>query len=159
MNAPAPTANTSPLETALHDVHAILSELLVAADEQYAAVAAQDVQRLEQVTRQQERLAARLGRAEARRSELLGGSPLSDVVAALPAAEAARIEAVRGSVAGAVTRLKSRQSQTAGLLEGTLQLTSQTIGFLQRMLSPNAPAYGARGVSCLQRSVLLDSRA
>src|ERR687886_723289 len=64
MTAPAVPDQQSPLESALLDVHATLADLLVAADEQYAAVVARDHARLESVTRQQERLSARLARAD-----------------------------------------------------------------------------------------------
>src|SRR3977135_2451877 len=80
-----------PLEAALLDVHATLADLLAAADEQYAAVAARDAKRLESVTWQQERLSVRLERAERRRIELLGGAPLQVAVASLPAPDAVRV--------------------------------------------------------------------
>ena len=57
----------------LLDVHASLVDLRAAADEQYAAVVADDRDRLEAVTRLQERLSSRLGRAETKRLELLSG--------------------------------------------------------------------------------------
>ena len=67
MTSPAVREHQSPLEEALVNVHTALAELLVAADEQHAAVVAHDRDRLEGVTRQQERLSARLARAESRR--------------------------------------------------------------------------------------------
>src|ERR1700739_4165368 len=99
MPAPAATVIQSPLEAALSDVHATLAELLQAADEQHAAVVARDRNRIESVTRQQERLSARLARAEARRIELLGGNSLSDVIARLEEPRATRVKVLRDEIA------------------------------------------------------------
>ena len=74
----------TPLEAALLDVHSTLSELLVAADDQYAAVAQRDRDGLEGVTRRQEQLAARLERAERQRVAALDGAPIRSAIAALP---------------------------------------------------------------------------
>src|SRR5579871_3504143 len=90
MNAPALAANQSPLETALREVHATLGEMLVAADKQYAAVVSRDRDRLESVTRLQERLTARLARAEARRLDALQGASLAEAIARTPDALGAR---------------------------------------------------------------------
>ena len=67
MTTPAVREHQSPLEVVLLDVHATLADLLVAADEQHAAVVDHDRDRLENVTRQQEQLSVRLARAEAKR--------------------------------------------------------------------------------------------
>src|SRR5438477_263420 len=80
-------------------VHATLAELLVAADEQNAAVVAHDRDRLESVTRQQERLSARLARAESRRIELLAGEPLAAKLVALPPTAAVRTRMLGESIA------------------------------------------------------------
>jgi flagellar biosynthesis/type III secretory pathway chaperone len=159
MTAPAVRNQDSPLESALLDVHATLADLLVAADEQYAAVVARDHERLESVTRQQERLSARLARAEARRLELLAGTHLIDAVSALPASAAARADAVRHSIADSVQELKQRQARTAGLLEQTIDVAAQTLTFLQRLLTGQPGVYGARGFAPSRRSVLVDGRA
>ena len=159
MTTPAVRNQDSPLESALLDVHATLADLLVAADEQYAAVVARDHQRLESVTRQQERLSARLARAEARRLELLAGTHLIDAVSALPASAAARANAVRHSIADSVQELKQRQARTAGLLEQTIDVAAQTLTFLQRLLTGQPGVYGARGFAPSRRSVLVDGRA
>ena len=58
MSAPASHPPHSPLQAVLRDVHATLGELLLAADEQYAAAATGDHHRLEAITGRQERLAA-----------------------------------------------------------------------------------------------------
>jgi hypothetical protein len=105
MTTPAVRDNQSPLEAVLVDVRKVLADLLVAADEQYAAIAARDHHRLETVTRQQERLSAQLARAEARRMELLAGRPVSEAVATLPPSQAARAEALRQAIAAAVIEL------------------------------------------------------
>src|SRR5450631_595258 len=81
----------SPLEAALLDVDAVLADLLVAADEQHAAVVAGDRERLEAVTRRQETLSSRLGRAEGKRLSLLAGQSLGQVFADMPAPEAERL--------------------------------------------------------------------
>ena len=159
MTAPAVRNQDSPLESALLDVHATLADLLVAADEQYAAVVARDHERLESVTRQQERLSARLARAEARRLELLAGTHLIDAVTALPASAAARADAVRHSIADSVQELKQRQARTAGLLEQSIDVAAQTLTFLQRLLTGQPGVYGARGFAPSRRSVLVDGRA
>src|SRR5579859_2819900 len=116
MSAPVLPANQSPLEYALREVRATLDELLVAAEEQYAAVAARDRDRIEGVTRQQERLSARLARAERERLTLQGQTPLTEVIAALSTSDAARVNALRDSIASAVKELQSRQHATASLL-------------------------------------------
>jgi flagellar biosynthesis/type III secretory pathway chaperone len=159
VKAPAETAIQSPLEAALLDVQSTLADLLVAADEQYAAVVARDHVRLEGVTRQQERLSVRLARAEARRLELLAGSPLLEAVSTLPEAEAARAEVLRQSIATAVQELKRRHARTAGLLARSIELSKQTLDFLQRLVTGPAPAYGARGIALARHSVLVDTRA
>ena len=159
MTAPAVRNQDSPLESALLDVRATLADLLVAADEQYAAVVARDHERLESVTRQQERLSARLARAEARRLELLAGTHLIDAVSALPASAAARANAVRHSIADSVQELKQRQARTAGLLEQSIDVGAQTLTFLQRLLTGQPGVYGARGFAPSRRSVLVDGRA
>jgi flagellar biosynthesis/type III secretory pathway chaperone len=159
MTTPAARDHQSPLEVVLADVHATLADLLVAAEEQYAAVAARDRDRLESVTQQQERLAARLARAETRRTELLAGRPLSEAVSVLPAAEAVRVERLRSSIAAAVQELKQRQAQTAGLLRQSIALISQTLHFLQRLAGAEQPTYDGRGLSVPTRSLLVDGRA
>src|SRR5919205_4427144 len=98
MNHTPATSEHSPLEQALLDVHATLADLLAAADEQHQAVAAGDRERLESVTRRQERLAARLQRAETQRLRLLNGRPLEDAVSELPSAEAARLSHIVDSI-------------------------------------------------------------
>ena len=159
MNAPEIAANQSPLEAALREVHATLAELLVAADEQYAAVSSRDRDRLESVTRLQERLTARLARAEARRMEALDGASMSDVIANLPQPEAARVDELRFSVAASVAELRARQGRTANLLSKTIELGRLTLDFLQRIVTTTSPAYNARGLSPLRQSVLVDGRA
>ncbi len=159
MTAPAIAANQSPLEAALSDVQATLAELLVAANEQYAAVAAHDRGRIESVTREQERLSARLARAERQRQALLGGASLTETIAGLPKPEAVRLESLRNSIADAVTELKSRQQITARLLSRSIEITQQTLNFIQRVVTAPSPVYGARGLGTMRRSMLVDSRA
>jgi hypothetical protein len=149
----------SPLEAALVDVHAALADLLVAADEQHAAVVARDHERLESVTRQQERLSARLAHAEARRLEVLAGTPLAEALSALPTPEHSRAEALRMSIASAVGELKRRQEQTTSLLEQSIQLASQTLDYLRRLVGVQPAPYGGRGFATANYSVFLDRRA
>jgi flagellar biosynthesis/type III secretory pathway chaperone len=149
MTTPAARDNQSTLEAVLLDVHTTLQDLLVAADEQYAAVVARDHTRLESVTRQQERLSARLAQAEARRIELLAGRPLSE---AGPAP-------LHLSIATAVRELKERNSRSASLLERSMELTNETLGFLHRLVTSPSPAYGARGRAMQTHSILVDGRA
>jgi hypothetical protein len=155
MNAPAIPAHQSPLEAALHEVQATLSQLLVAADEQYAAVAANDRERLESVTRQQERLSARLARAEARRIQLVG---TNDWTANLPIETAARVLYLKEAIGTAVLDLKARQEQSANMLKQQIDLASQTINFLRRLVTQPDPTYG-RGLNQARHSVLVDGRA
>jgi flagellar biosynthesis/type III secretory pathway chaperone len=158
MNAPATAANQSPLEAALHEVHATLAELLLAASEQYAAVAARDRDWLERVTRQQEQLSVRLRRAERQRLAALNGVPLPQAIAALPRPDATRVEALRVTIAASVEELRKQQIRSSMLLERSLQLGKQTLDFLQRLLTPQT-AYDARGYAAQRRSVLLDGHA
>ncbi len=114
MTNPAVREHQSPLEAALLDVYATLAALLVASDEQYAALVARDHARLESVTRQQERLSSRLERAEAKR---------------------------------------------ANLLDQSIDLVGNTLNFLQRLVTVQSPAYGARGLAQSRQSLLVDGRA
>src|SRR5437016_762617 len=155
MTTPATQVDTqSPLEAALADVQITLADLLVAADEQYAALVGRDRERLEGVTRQQERLSSRLARAEARRVEALGGQPLVEAVAAQP-----RSQVMSAAIATNVRLLKDKQNQTAALLQQSMEITDQTLKFLHRLVTPTATVYGARGMAVARQSVLVDSRA
>jgi multidrug efflux pump subunit AcrB len=159
MTAPAPVTTQSPLEAALHDVHATLTMLLAAADEQYAAVAADDRVRIDSVTRQQERLSARLARAEAQRIHLTRDAVNTDWSANLPQEVAARVDDLKASIAIAVRELKARQAQTAGLLTDKIDLASNTLNFLRRLVTQPAPTYSGRGLTTGGQAVLVDSRA
>src|ERR1700730_6006848 len=117
MTIPAVREHQSPLETALLDVHAALANLLVASDEQHAAVVARDHAWLENVTRQQERLSSRLAQAESKRLAALGGLSLATAIALLPVDQAIRTKSLSNSIAAGVNQLKGRQSHTASLLE------------------------------------------
>src|SRR5205085_4259668 len=105
MTTSAVREHQSPLEAALLDVHATLAALLVASDEQYAAVVARDHAWLENVTRQQERLSSRLEQAESRRLAALDGLPLRSAIALLPADQAVRTKSLNDSIALAVNEL------------------------------------------------------
>jgi flagellar biosynthesis/type III secretory pathway chaperone len=154
-----PTRERSPLEQALLDVHSTLADLLAAADEQHAAIAAGDRACLESITRRQERLSAQLERAERRRVALLDGRPLREAVSDLPASEAERVTRVVGAIGQSVARLRERQASTASLLERSIELAGQTIQFLQRLVATHAEAYTARGLQAPSQSLLVDSRA
>src|SRR3954454_16643292 len=122
MNAPVARDLQSPLEAALVDVHDTLTELLIAADEQYAAVVERDRQRLEGVTRQQERLAVRLQRAETKRQTVLEGSTLGEVVQ-----REAHLMRLHEAIADAVRELQAKHARTNNLLEKAAELNGQTI--------------------------------
>src|SRR3712207_853727 len=98
MTTPADRNHQSPLEAALLDVHATLRELIVAADEQYAAVVERDRERLESVTRRQERLAARLARAERARVTALDGRSFQAALVGLPADESLRLTVMQRAI-------------------------------------------------------------
>jgi flagellar biosynthesis/type III secretory pathway chaperone len=155
MSSPATGDHQSPLEAALHDVHATLAELLVAADEQHAAVTERDRNRLEGVTQRQERLAARLERVERKRIALQREVPLET----LSPQAAARVTALSAEIADSVRQLQERNALATTVLERSIELASQTLNFLQRLVTAQAPAYGAHGATSSQRSVLVDSRA
>src|SRR3954463_3730378 len=146
MNAPAIHETQSTLELALIHVHATLTDLLVAADEQYQAVVERDQGRLESVTRVQERLASRLQRAERQRTEALAGRSLKAAIVELPRSDALRAVALARRISLAVRGLQAKNTQTSLLLEASLELGTQTINFLHRLVgAEQAPSYGARG--------------
>src|SRR6266581_2740123 len=159
MTNPAVREHQSPLEAALLDVYSTLAALLVASDEQYAALVARDHARLESVTRQQERLSSRLERAEAKRLEFLGGTPLLTAIALLPADQAICAKSVSDAIAMAVKQLKNRQNHAANLLDQSIDLVGNTLNFLQRLVTVQSPAYGARGLAQSRQSILVDGRA
>ena len=151
---PRLATHDSDLGAALREVHATLAELVVAADEQYNSVSDGDRERLEAVTSKQERLSARLARAEQQRLAALGNRTLSEI-----AAERADVDELRNAIAVSVAELKQRQVQTARLLTRTIDLTRQTLDFIQRIVTVAPPVYGNRGVGGSQQSLLVDSRA
>src|ERR687886_20819 len=102
MSTSADREHQSALEAALLDVRNTLAALLSAADAQHAAVVERDRARLEQVTRQQEVLSARLERAERRRLEVLDGAPLQRVAADLPDPSGQRISHLTQAIATSV---------------------------------------------------------
>jgi flagellar biosynthesis/type III secretory pathway chaperone len=135
MSTPAVRDHQSPLEAALLDVHATLGELLVAADEQYSAVADRDRELLESVTRRQEQLAMRLERAERRRIQLQS-QPGAE---GQPPTALARITVVRRAIARRVRELQLRNARASSLLQRTVELNAQTLNFLHRLAAPEAP--------------------
>jgi flagellar biosynthesis/type III secretory pathway chaperone len=155
MSTPAVRDHQSPLEAALLDVHATLGELLVAADEQYAAVADRDRERLEGVTRRQEQLSARLERAERQRIQLQS-HPAPE--APTPSA-AARLAVVRRAIAHRVRELQRRNARASSLLQRTLEINMQTLQFMHRLAAPEVPTYGSANLRGVRRSVLVDGRA
>jgi flagellar biosynthesis/type III secretory pathway chaperone len=122
-------------------------------------VSVRDRERIERVTRQQERLSARLARAESVRLELLSGASLDAAIAKLPVSDVARLESLRDDIASSVRELKQRQDRTAGLLARTLEVGKQTLEFLQRLVVSPGPAYNDRGRIVARHSVLVDGRA
>jgi flagellar biosynthesis/type III secretory pathway chaperone len=159
MSTPAVRDHQSPLETALLDVHATLGELLVAADEQYAAVADRDRERLESVTRRQEQLSTRLERAEQQRISALSGASLRSTITALPANRGRRVLAMQLAIARSVRKLQQRNARASSLLERSIELNTQTLNFLQRLVAPAHTTYGTKGMAAARRSVLVDGRA
>jgi hypothetical protein len=149
----------SPLEAVLLDIDATLADLLVTAGTQHAAVVADDRGRLEAVTRLQKRLSARLGNAEHQRLELLSGRSLADGFADLPADQAERLGGLSKSIGQAIRELQPLQARNASLLERSAELAGETVTFLQHLLSPGSPDYGAHGRPAAQHSLLVDSRA
>ena len=77
----------------------------------------------------------------------------------LPDDQIARTQSLSNSIGRAVTQLKMRQNHTASLLEQSIELVSNTVNFLQRLVTVQAPAYGVRGVPASRQSLLVDSRA
>src|SRR5258708_5588173 len=130
----------TPLEAVLLDVDAVLADLLVAADEQHAAVVAGDRERLEYVTRLQEGLSARLERAEGKRLTLLSGQTLEAARAEMPLDQSERMGRLTRSIADAVRELQPRHARNANLLERSAELAGQTVLFLQRVASPPSPS-------------------
>ena len=159
MSTSADREHQSALEAALLDVQNTLAALLSAADAQYAAVVERDRARLEDVTRQQEVLSARLERAERRRLEVLDGAPLQRVAADLPAPSAQRISNLTQAIATSVRSLQEQHAQTSTLLERSIDLANETVGFLQRLVVAQAPVYSPRGPVAARRSLLVDGRA
>jgi flagellar biosynthesis/type III secretory pathway chaperone len=159
-NHPA-TSQHRPLEQVLLDVRTTLADLLDAADEQHQAVVVGDRERLESVTRRQERLAARLQRAEARRLSLLEGRSLDEAISELPPTDAARVASLVDTISDSVNRLRERQGSNASLLERSIELAVQTVQFLQRLLGGqhDNPAYTTRGLLSSRQSLLVDRRA
>jgi flagellar biosynthesis/type III secretory pathway chaperone len=149
----------SPLEAALLDVDAVLADLLVAADEQHAAVVAGDRERLESVTRLQEALSSRVARAENKRLMLLSGQSLAEAFADMPAPQAERLGSLSRSIGDAVRELQPRHARNGSLLARSAELAGQTVLFLQRVASPPSPSYGAHGRRPPQQSLLVDRRA
>lgn len=159
MTSNANVTSHTALETALRDVYVTLKELLAAADEQYAAIAAGDHRRLENVTSRQERLSAQLERHERNRLTLLAGRPLRQAINELPRDHARRAGLLNEAVARAVRELQQRHARTKSLLERTIELTGQTLDFVQRLVTPQPAAYGRNGLARATHSMLVDSRA
>jgi flagellar biosynthesis/type III secretory pathway chaperone len=155
------TSEQSPLEQVLLDVHATLADLLDAADEQHRALVVGDREGLESVTRRQERLAARLQRAEGQRLSLLDGRALNEALSELLATDAGRVQSLVDSITDTVKRLRERQASNASLLERSMELAGQTVQFLQRLLGAQhpTPAYTTRGLLSPRQSLLVDSCA
>jgi flagellar biosynthesis/type III secretory pathway chaperone len=156
MSSPAtiPSNPDISLRTVLLDVHATLTALLAAADDQYAAIAAGDHSRLEDVTSRQERLSAQLQRCERKRVELLAGTSLSEAITQLPGGAE-----LYDAIGTAVRDLELRHKRASSLLERSIGLTSQTLAFLQRLVTPQLLAYGPAGLARPNQSLLVDSRA
>jgi flagellar biosynthesis/type III secretory pathway chaperone len=136
-----------------------LGELLLAADEQYAAAVAGDHHRLEAITGRQERLAAQLERFERKRLALLAGRPLPQAIAELPSSEAQQAGALNRQIGQAVRELQQRHARSATLLRRSVELASQTLDFFQRLVCADPQAYGRAGRRRPAGSLLVDSRA
>jgi hypothetical protein len=66
---------------------------------------------------------------------------------------------VSDAIGVAVTQLKGRQTQSASLLEQSIELVGNTLNFLQRLVTVQSAAYGVRGVAQSRQSLLVDGRA
>jgi flagellar biosynthesis/type III secretory pathway chaperone len=106
------------------------------------------------VTSRQERLAAQLQRCERKRAELLAGTPLAEAIAPIPGGAA-----LYAAIGSAVRELQLRHTRVASLLERSIELTGQTLEFVQRLVTIQPPAYGRGGLARSNQSLLVDSRA
>jgi hypothetical protein len=76
------------------------------------------------------------------------------------AAASEPVKQLSDSIAASVVQLKERQALTASLLEQSVQLASETIEFLQRLVSTtDSSSYSPRGRRARRPSLLVDSRA
>jgi hypothetical protein len=66
---------------------------------------------------------------------------------------------MKTSIGESVLELKTKQALSASLLEDQLELTSQTINFLRRLVTQPHPTYSGRGQVSARQSVLVDGRA
>ncbi len=154
-----PPDDLSALGAALADVRAVLADMVGAADAQHVALLAGDLARLEQVTRAQEVLAARLERAERRRLRLAAGTSLREIAAAQPVPHGADLAALVGTIARAILELRERHARNAALLQRSADLAGQSLQFLQRLVAEHAQPYGADGAPVVRQSLLVDGRA
>jgi flagellar biosynthesis/type III secretory pathway chaperone len=155
----ASAVDQAALEAALRDVHAAVAELLAAAAEQRAALEAGDRDRLEQVTCLQERLTARLAQAERRRMACLATETLEASVASLPGEPGQRVRSLMAAIREKVIQLREQHGRNAALLQRSLELTGQTVQFLQRLVIGQPPTYTPTGATAVASSLLLDHRA
>jgi flagellar biosynthesis/type III secretory pathway chaperone len=110
---------------------------------------------VESVTRRQERLAARLERAERKRATALDGQPLNAAVSGKPG-----LTRLSAAIAQKVGALQTRHEQAANLIEKATELNAQTLQFLHSLVGGgNSTTYGVRGTTTVRQSVLVDRRA
>ncbi len=159
MTTAVPVQNVPVLESALHEVQAVLEEMLAAADEQYAAFEANDLVWLERASRQQDRLTARLERAERQRLQAANGVPLRDLPTLLPEPQAAALSELIDAIAATILDLRTRSARNTTLFEGAAALAGQTVQFLQKIVAEHVQPYGADGLPIVQKSLLVDGHA
>ncbi len=159
MTAAVPVQNLSVLETTLLEVRAVLQDMVAAADEQYAAFEASDLLWLERVSRQQDRLTARLERAERERLKASSGVPIRDLPAQLSQPQAAALSELIDSIAETILELHARHARNAALLQGAAELAGQTVQFLQKLVAERVQPYGANGAPVITQSLLVDGHA
>jgi flagellar biosynthesis/type III secretory pathway chaperone len=150
---------TAAFEAALQDVHAALGELLEAAAQQRDALEAGDRERLEAVSWLQESLTVRLQEAERRRTACMPAPTLEQTIALLPAQPAQRVYGLLALIRQSVLELREQHARNAKLLQRSLELTGQTLQFLQRLTLGQPATYTPAGAAGVSHSLVLDGRA
>jgi flagellar biosynthesis/type III secretory pathway chaperone len=150
---------TAAFEAALQDVHAALGALLEAAAQQRDALEARDRERLEAVSWLQESLTVRLQEAERRRISSMPAATLEQTIALLPAQPAQRVSGLLAAIRQSVLELREQHARNTTLLKRSLELTGQTLQFLQRLTLGQPATYTPAGAAGAGHSLIVDGRA